>query len=61
LLLLIRFLWGKRQRHQIIRWRQHRKITIQFISISILYFLGTLPVAISELIHIWKNLTNNIQ
>ncbi|CAF1109657.1 unnamed protein product [Rotaria sordida] len=60
-ILLLRFLWGKRQRNQIIRWRHHRKITIQFISISILYFIGTLPVAISELLHIWKNLKNNIK
>ncbi|CAF2686405.1 unnamed protein product [Rotaria sp. Silwood2] len=60
-ILLIRFLWGKRQRNQTIRWRQHRKITIQFISISILYFLGTIPVAISELLHIWKNLSNNVK
>ncbi|CAF0829581.1 unnamed protein product [Rotaria sp. Silwood1] len=53
LFLLIRVFYGKRQRNQIIRWRRHKRMTIQILSISTLYFIGTLPNAISESFHVF--------
>lgn len=53
--LLIRVLHQKRERNQIIRWRRHFKMTIQIISISILYLIGIFPAAIGELIHIFES------
>ena len=54
LALLIRVLYEKRQRNQMIRWHRHRKMTIQILSISILYLIGTLPASIAELIHVFS-------
>ncbi|CAF2420633.1 unnamed protein product [Rotaria sp. Silwood2] len=53
LFLLIRIFYEKRQRNQIIRWRRHKRMTIQILSISTLYFIGTLPSAISESLHVF--------
>lgn len=52
--LLIRVLYEKRQRNQMIRWHRHRKMMIQILSISILYLIGTLPASIAELIHVFS-------
>ena len=41
--LLLRVLWQKRQMHRGINWRNHRKMTIQLLSISTLYILLALP------------------
>ncbi|CAF0898612.1 unnamed protein product [Rotaria sordida] len=53
LFLLIRIVYKKKQRNQIIRWHRHKRMTIQIISISTLYFIGTLPSAIAESLHIF--------
>lgn len=55
LILLIRILWGRYKRNQIIRWSQHRKMAFQFLTISILYFIGSIPTSIHELILVWDN------
>ncbi|CAF3616970.1 unnamed protein product [Rotaria sordida] len=53
LFLLIRIVYKKKQRNQIIRWHRHKRMTIQIISISTLYFIGILPSAIAESLHIF--------
>lgn len=58
LFLILRVLYEKRQRNQIIRWRRHKKMAIQVLSISTLYLIGTLPAAIAELFHIFEINTN---
>lgn len=44
--LFLRILWQKHRMHQPILWRNHRKMTIQLLSISVLYLLVTVPWAI---------------
>jgi hypothetical protein len=44
--LLVRIIRQKYRIHQQIRWRKHRKLTIQILSISILYLLITAPWAL---------------
>ena len=41
--LLIRVIWQKYRIHQEVRWRQHRRMTIQVLSISFLYLLFPMP------------------
>jgi hypothetical protein len=41
--LLIRVIWQRHRAHQRILWRQHRKMTIQLLSISTLVLSTTLP------------------
>jgi phosphatidylglycerophosphate synthase len=41
--LLGRILYEKKHMHQPIRWRRHRKMTIQLLSISILYLILDIP------------------
>ena len=38
----------------------YRKMTIQLVSVSFLYFVGIIPAAIGELLHLWEGLSNNI-
>lgn len=54
LFLFLRVLYEKRQRNQVIRWRRHKKMAIQILSISTLYIIGTFPAAIAELFHIFE-------
>ncbi|CAF1318907.1 unnamed protein product [Rotaria sordida] len=46
IILILRVLWQKHRMHQPIRWRRHRKMTVQLLSISVLYLLVTAPWAI---------------
>ncbi|CAF1154061.1 unnamed protein product [Adineta steineri] len=41
--LIVRVLWQKRKRNQLLQWRKHRKMTIQLLSISILYLTFNSP------------------
>ena len=41
--LLVRTLWRKYRLHQAIQWRKHRKMTIQLLSISLLYLIFSGP------------------
>ena len=45
-LLLGRVVWQKQRIHQAIHWRQHRKMTVQVLSITILYLVFELPVTV---------------
>ncbi|CAF1044934.1 unnamed protein product [Adineta ricciae] len=45
--LLLRVLYQKRRIHHRVRWRKHRKMTIQLISIAILYILFYVPATIA--------------
>ena len=42
-LLLVRILWQKYRLHQAMQWRKHRKMTIQLLSISLLYLIFACP------------------
>jgi hypothetical protein len=44
--LLIRVIWQKRGMNQQIQWRKHRKMTIQLLSISVLYLVCGSPFII---------------
>ena len=46
LLLLVRVICQKHHLHQAIQWRRYRKMTIQLLSISSLYIIFSLPLAI---------------
>ena len=59
LALLLRVLHAKRARNQLIRWRRHKKLMIQMLSIATLYLLGTLPASIAELIHVFSLTEHN--
>lgn len=48
--LLIRVLWKKSQMRRTIHWQKHRKMTVQALSISSLYFLILLPYTIIYII-----------
>ena len=45
-LLLMRVVWQKHRAHQSLRWRKHRKMTLQLLSISVLYLFFLLPAAV---------------
>lgn len=49
--LLIRILYRKYRIHQAIHWRRNRKMTIQLLSISILYLFFAFPIALMNLIY----------
>ena len=46
ILLLFRIFWQKQRINQPMRWRKHRKMTIQLLSISVLYLSVTSPWAL---------------
>ncbi|CAF1477516.1 unnamed protein product [Rotaria sordida] len=50
--LLLRVLYQKYRMHQRIHWRQHRKMTIQLLSISLLYLLLYIPKMLMEFIYL---------
>ncbi|CAF2701787.1 unnamed protein product [Rotaria sp. Silwood2] len=50
--LLFRVFYQKYRIHQQIRWRHHRKITIQVLSISVLYLFIYIPNVLLEFIHL---------
>ncbi|CAF4718288.1 unnamed protein product [Rotaria sp. Silwood1] len=52
LLLLLRVLYQKFQMHRPIRWQNHRKMTIQVLSISVLYLVVYFPKMLLEFIHL---------
>jgi phosphatidylglycerophosphate synthase len=41
--LILRILWQKHRMHQPIQWRKHRKMTLQLISISLIYLIFSFP------------------
>lgn len=43
LALLVRVVWHKHRMHQTIRWRKHRKLSIQLFSITLLYLIFSFP------------------
>ena len=49
--LLVRILYRKYRIHQVIQWRKHRKMTIQLLSISILYLFFAFPIALMNLMY----------
>lgn len=50
--LLFRILQQKRRIRQPIQWRKHRKMTIQLLSISLLYLLVTCPYPLVSFLHL---------
>ncbi len=42
-LLILRVIWQKLRLHQRIKWRRHRKMTIQLLSISCIYLICNVP------------------
>ena len=52
LALLARVIWRKHQIHQPIQWRKHRKMTIQVLSISILYLVFYFPHNLLNVMHL---------
>ena len=49
--LLVRILYRKYRIHQGIQWRKHRKMTIQLLSISILYLFFAFPITLMNLLY----------
>ncbi|CAF4049075.1 unnamed protein product [Rotaria sp. Silwood2] len=47
--LLMRVLRQNRRMHQVVQWRKHRKMAIQLLSISLLYFVLYIPIMCIEL------------
>ena len=52
LTLLLRVLYQKYRMHQAIRWRNHRKMMIQLLSISVLYLVIYIPEMIMEVFYL---------
>jgi heme exporter protein D len=50
--LLVRVLRQKHHVHQPIQWRKHRKMTVQLLSISILYLIFAFPLALMNLMYL---------
>lgn len=50
--LLVRIVHKKRSLHRPIHWRKHRKMTIQLLSISLLYLIIYMPKMLIEFAHI---------
>ncbi|CAF3209233.1 unnamed protein product [Rotaria sp. Silwood2] len=50
--LLIRVLMERRRRHREIQWRKHRKLTIQLLSISSIFFIFNLPLNLGAFIQL---------
>lgn len=50
--LLFRILRQKRRMRQALQWRKHRKMTIQLLSISLLYLFATSPYAMMVLLRL---------
>lgn len=50
--LLVRVLYRKCRNHQAIQWRKHRKMTIQVLSIAILYLVFAFPISLLNLMYI---------
>jgi hypothetical protein len=51
--ILVRFLIQPKKMKRLLNWRSTRKMTIQLVSISILYFLFWFPLALVSLIRIY--------
>ncbi len=49
--LVIRVVWQKNRRHQIISWQKQRHMTLQLLSISCLYLIGWFPNTIFAIIY----------
>lgn len=47
-LLLMRIIWQKHPVHQSMRWRKHRKMTLQLLSISLLYLFFLSPATVTN-------------
>ena len=52
LILIIRVIYGKLTRQQAVRWRRHRKMTVQLWLVSSLYFAGWLPFTVTRLVQL---------
>ncbi|CAF3273272.1 unnamed protein product [Rotaria sp. Silwood2] len=48
--LLMRVLRQNRRMHQVVQWRKHRKMAIQLLSISLLYFILYIPIMCIKLV-----------
>ncbi|CAF1134829.1 unnamed protein product [Adineta steineri] len=57
--LLLRVIWQKFRIHQSIQWRKYRKMTIQLLSVSLLYLIFYLPLSVAHTILLW-NLMDDI-
>jgi hypothetical protein len=53
--LIFRVVYGKYTRHQPIIWRRQRKLTLQMVSISILYVIFWFPSTLTQLVEIYFN------
>ena len=60
LLLLLRVVWQKHRMHRPMNWRKHRKMIIQILSISILYLVFVLPLALMWIIPFANQTTDDI-
>ncbi|CAF4238552.1 unnamed protein product, partial [Adineta steineri] len=49
---LLRVIYQKSRMHQTIHWRTHRKMTIQLLSISLLYLFIYMPKMLIEFLHL---------
>lgn len=59
--LIIRVVWHRRiHLGQPIQWRKHRKMIIQLLSVSIIFVIFNLPVAIYYILMLFKVLPENI-
>lgn len=47
-LLLMRIIWQKHRVHQSMRWRKHRKMTLQLLLISLLYLFFLSPATVTN-------------
>ena len=50
--LLARVIWQKFKLHQPIHWRKHRKMTVQLLSISLLYLVFSFPFILVTLLYL---------
>jgi hypothetical protein len=48
--LLVRVLWRRHRIHQPIQWRKYRKMSVQLLSISLLYIIFSLPYMLMNMI-----------
>ena len=49
--LFIRVIWQKYRFHQPVRWRQYRKMTVQSLSISVLYLVFFFPLTLYKILN----------
>ncbi|CAF4090622.1 unnamed protein product [Rotaria sp. Silwood2] len=50
--LLIRLVLQKRRRRQVMQWSKHRKLTVQLLSITSIFIIVNLPIAVMSVIYL---------